>query len=98
MFQAAKYAGVSAVKLQKRDNRSLYTRDFYDAAYNSENAFGPTYGAHREALEFGEAEYRELKEFAESLDLVFFATPFDFSSVDFLERSACRATRRPPAT
>jgi sialic acid synthase len=86
MFQAAKYAGVSAVKLQKRDNRSLYTRDFYDSVYNSENAFGPTYGMHREALEFGESEYRELKQFAESLDLVFFATPFDFPSVDFLER------------
>jgi N-acetylneuraminate synthase/sialic acid synthase len=86
MFQAAKYAGVSAVKLQKRDNRRLYTREFYDAVYNSENAFGPTYGAHREALEFGEPEYRELKEFAESLGLIFFATPFDFESVDFLER------------
>ena len=86
MFQAAAYAGVSAVKLQKRDNRSLYTREFYASAYNSENAFGPTYGAHREALEFGESEYRELKEFAEGLGLVFFATPFDFSSVDFLER------------
>jgi N-acetylneuraminate synthase/sialic acid synthase len=86
MFQAAAYAGVSAVKLQKRDNRSLYTRDFYDSAYNSENAFGPTYGSHREALEFGESEYRELKEFAEALGLVFFATPFDFNSVDFLER------------
>jgi N-acetylneuraminate synthase/sialic acid synthase len=86
LIQAAKYAGVSAVKLQKRDNRTLYTRDFYDSVYNSENAFGPTYGTHREALEFGEAEYRELKEFAESLDLVFFATPFDRPSVDFLER------------
>ncbi|MBA3778625.1 MAG: N-acetylneuraminate synthase family protein [Chloroflexi bacterium] len=86
LFQAAKYAGVSAVKLQKRNNRSLYTREFYDSNYNSENAFGPTYGAHREALEFGEAEYRELKQFAESLDLVFFATAFDFPSVEFLER------------
>jgi sialic acid synthase len=86
LFQAAKYAGASAVKLQKRDNRTLYTREFYDSGYNSENAFGPTYGTHREALEFGEAEYRELKQFAESLDLVFFATPFDFPSVDFLER------------
>jgi N-acetylneuraminate synthase/sialic acid synthase len=86
LFQAAKYAGVSAVKLQKRDNRALYTRQFYDSTYNSENAFGPTYGAHREALEFGESEYRDLKQFAESLDLVFFATPFDFPSVEFLER------------
>ena len=31
LFQAAKYAGVSAVKLQKRDNRALYTREFYDS-------------------------------------------------------------------
>jgi len=86
LFQAAKYAGVQAVKLQKRDNRALYTKAFYDSSYNSENAFGPTYGSHREALEFGEPEYHELKQFAESLDLVFFATPFDFPSVDFLER------------
>ena len=86
LFQAAKNAGVSAVKLQKRDNRALYTRQFYDSAYNSENAFGPTYGTHREALEFGEAEYRDLKQFAESLGLVFFATAFDFPSVEFLER------------
>lgn len=86
IFQAAKYAGVSAVKLQKRDNRTLYTREFYDSPYNSENAFGPTYGTHREALEFGESEYRDLKQYAESLGLIFFATPFDFPSVDFLER------------
>jgi N-acetylneuraminate synthase/sialic acid synthase len=86
MFQAAKYAGCTAVKLQKRDNRSLYTKAFYDSAYNSENAYGSTYGTHREALEFGESQYRELKQYAESLDLVFFATAFDFKSVEFLEK------------
>src|SRR5688500_7963188 len=86
LFQAAKYAGVSAVKLQKRDNRSLYTKAFYDSGYNSENAYGSTYGTHREALEFGESQYRELKQYAEHLDLVFFATAFDFKSVEFLEK------------
>ena len=40
----------SAVKLQKRDNRSLYSKAFYDSAYHSENAYGDTYGKHREAL------------------------------------------------
>ena len=85
IFDAAKNAGVSAVKLQKRDNKSLFTKAFYDSAYHSENAYGATYGAHREALEFGESEFRELKQYAESLNLVFFATAFDFKSVDFLE-------------
>ncbi|WP_373533232.1 N-acetylneuraminate synthase family protein [Vampirovibrio sp.] len=84
IFKAARTSGASAVKLQKRDNKSLYTASFYDTPYNSENAYGPTYGLHREALEFGEAEFRELKQYAEELGLVFFSTAFDFKSADFL--------------
>ena len=86
MFRAAKECGVSAVKLQKRDNKSLYTEAFYNSPYNSENAYGPTYGTHREFLEFGWDKYVELKKYAEELGLVFFATAFDMSSADFLER------------
>lgn len=85
MFKAAKDCGVDAVKLQKRHNKYLYTREFYHTPYNSENAFGSTYGAHREALEFDKNEYKELKEYAKKLGIFFFATPFDFKSVDFLE-------------
>jgi N-acetylneuraminate synthase/sialic acid synthase len=84
MFLRAHQCGVNAVKLQKRDNRSLFTREIYDAPYNSENSFGPTYGAHREALEFGRAEYVELQRYAAELGLTMFATAFDFASVDFL--------------
>lgn len=84
MFKAAKDCGVDAVKLQKRNNRKLYTKDYFNIPYNSENAFGPTYGLHREALEFNKEEYRELKNYAKKLGLIFFATPFDFDSVDFL--------------
>src|SRR3989337_1559622 len=60
MFHVAKECGVDAVKLQKRDNRALYTRAMFDKPYDNENSFGDTYGAHREALEFGKAEYEEL--------------------------------------
>lgn len=86
LFLAAKEAGADAVKLQKRDNRSLFTRAMYERAYDSENSFGATYGAHREFLEFGEREYRELQEYAREIGIAFFATAFDFKSADFLAR------------
>ena len=84
LFRAAKECGVNAVKLQKRDNRTLYTREMYDMPYNNENSFGPTYGSHREALEFGRDDYLELKRYARELGLTMFATAFDFPSADFL--------------
>jgi N-acetylneuraminate synthase/sialic acid synthase len=84
MFDEAKRCGANAVKLQKRDNRSLYTRDFYNKPYDNEFSFGATYGEHREALEFGRAEYVELQAYAREIGITFFATAFDFDSADFL--------------
>ena len=84
LFIAAKECGVDAVKLQKRDNRALYTQEMYNKPYENENSFGATYGEHREFLEFGLAEYQELQGFARELGLAFFATAFDFKSADFL--------------
>jgi sialic acid synthase len=84
MFLAAKEAGASAVKLQKRDNRALFTKAQYDYPYDNENSFGLTYGEHREALEFGRDEYIELQAYATKLQITFFATAFDEASVDFL--------------
>ncbi len=85
LFRAAKECGVQSVKLQKRDNASLYTRAMYAQPYDNENSYGLTYGLHREALEFGREEYRELQKYAKELGLAFFATAFDFKSADFLE-------------
>jgi N-acetylneuraminate synthase/sialic acid synthase len=84
MFKAAKECGVDAVKLQKRDNRSLLTKTAYDKPYDNENSFGATYGEHREALEFGRGEYVELQRYAKELGLIMFATAFDLNSADFL--------------
>ncbi|MEW1698039.1 N-acetylneuraminate synthase family protein [Streptomyces sp. NPDC093249] len=84
LVRQAAAAGASAVKLQKRDNRSLYTREMYDSPYTGRNSFGPTYGAHREFLEFGTREYTHLQQLSAELGVDFFATAFDFASVDFL--------------
>lgn len=84
MFKAAKECGANAVKLQKRDNKSLFTKALLASAYDNENSYGPTYGAHRDALEFGKEEYLELQSYARELDITMFATPFDFNSADFL--------------
>jgi sialic acid synthase len=84
LFRAARDAGVDAVKLQKRDNRRLYTRTLYETPYDNENSFGPTYGAHREALELDRDAYVELRACARELGLVFFATAFDEPSADLL--------------
>ena len=86
LIKAAHECGAQAVKLQKRDNRSLYTREMYDRPYEHENSFGRTYGLHREALEFDRAEYQELQGYARDLGLTLFATAFDFASADFLAK------------
>ena len=86
MFRVAKECGADAVKLQKRDNRHLYTKAMYDKSYDHENSFGLTYGEHREALEFGSEEYKELMDYAKELEITMFATAFDFPSADFLAK------------
>ncbi|MBI4600459.1 MAG: N-acetylneuraminate synthase family protein [Planctomycetes bacterium] len=84
LFRAAKLAGANAVKLQKRDNKSLYTRALYEKPYDHENSFGKTYGEHREFLELGRREYEALASFAKEIVIDFFATAFDFRSADVL--------------
>ena len=85
IFLHAKTAKADAVKLQKRSNKDLYTKFFFNSIYDNKNSYGKTYGLHREALEFKKEDYIELQEYAKSIDLTFFATPFDLPSVDFLE-------------
>lgn len=84
LVSAAREAGASAVKLQKRQNATLYTRQMYNQPYGGRNSFGATYGEHREFLEFDRAEYEVLIAYAADIGIDFFATAFDEASVDFL--------------
>jgi sialic acid synthase len=84
LIHSAHEWGANAVKLQKRSNRTLYTRAYYEQPYDNEFSFGATYGEHREALELGADEYLELQRYARELGITFFATAWDFESADFL--------------
>lgn len=83
MIRTAAQCGADAVKLQKRTNEALYTQEFLNRSYESENAFGNTYGTHREFLEFGWSDYTRLQEVAQEVGVILFATAFDKPSVDF---------------
>ncbi|MBI5409321.1 MAG: N-acetylneuraminate synthase family protein [Nitrospirae bacterium] len=84
MVKIAASYGVQAVKFQKRDNKTLYTKSMYNKPYDNENSYGATYGEHREFLEFGKDEYLELIKCAEENGVEFMSTAFDFKSADFL--------------
>jgi N-acetylneuraminate synthase/sialic acid synthase len=84
LIHAAKECGVDAVKLQKRDNRRLYTKAQYDTPYDNEHSFGATYGEHREALELSISEWLELREFSREEGVTLFGTVFDEPSADVL--------------
>lgn len=83
---AKKYCNVDAVKFQKRNNKELFTKAFYNREYDNGNSYGKTYGEHREFLEFGEEEYIKIKKLCDDLAVDLIVTPFEKSSLDFLEK------------
>lgn len=78
---AAQFCKADVVKFQKRNNRELLTPEEYDAPHpNPANAYGPTYGAHREALEFTADQHRQLKECCEEWGTVYSTSVWDTTS------------------
>ena len=84
MIEEAQKCQASAIKLQKRDNKKIYTKSFYDQKYNSQNAFGKTYGEHREYLEFNFEQYEKIRNYCNKLNIDFICTAFDPDSANFL--------------
>lgn len=80
--------GAAAVKFQKRFVDDVFARELKEKPQTKDQVFGKTYGEYREALELNFEEFVKLKKISEDLGLIFFATPFDKKSVDFLEELA----------
>src|SRR5262245_55900084 len=63
LVDEAKAAGADAVKFQKRSTVDLLTKEGRDKPYTSPHAYAPTYGEHRDKLEFSIEQYQELKKY-----------------------------------
>jgi N-acetylneuraminate synthase len=83
LISVALAAGCDAIKLQKRTVDVVYTPE--ELAKARENPFGPTNGDLKYGLEFEQEEYEEINAFCKSVKMLWFASPWDEASVDFLE-------------
>jgi N-acetylneuraminate synthase len=75
------FCNVDAVKFQKRNNRELLTEEQYNHPHpNPVNAYGETYGEHREYLEFDLDQHQELKAYCKEIGITYSTSVWDLTS------------------
>lgn len=84
LIDVAVRAGCEAVKFQKRTVDAVYTSD--ELARLRESPFGTTNGDLKRGLEFGKKEYDEIDQYCKKQGIVWYASPWDEESVNFLEQ------------
>ena len=81
IIAAATYCKVDVVKFQKRTNKELLTEEEYNAPHpNPDNSYGPTYGLHREFLEFSLEQHQQLKRWCEEYGVIYSTSVWDLTS------------------
>ena len=83
LIDIASVFGCDAVKFQKRNVDVVYTSE--ELAVPRENHFGPTNGDLKRGLEFGKKEYKEIDAYCRFKRILWFASCWDKSSVDFID-------------
>lgn len=84
LIDAAKEAGASAVKFQKRTIEKCYTKEELDKP--RESPWGNTTRQQKEGLEFGSHQYYEIDKHCKRVGIQWFASCWDIEAVDFIER------------
>ncbi|MCR5735393.1 MAG: N-acetylneuraminate synthase family protein [Lachnospiraceae bacterium] len=85
MIYEAKNAGIHAVKFQTYKAETLAAKASPSYWDTSEEPTTSQYELFKKFDSFGREEYRELKEYSDSLGIEFFSTAFDFESADYLD-------------
>ena len=85
LIQKSKQSGCNAVKFQKRNIESVYTKEELDTP--RESPFGTTTREQKEDIEFTIEQYKELEQFSEELDLDFIVSCWDLKSLNLVEKN-----------
>ena len=74
-------AGADYVKFQKRNSKELLTEEQYKLPHGVPyNAFGDTYGKHREFLEFDIAQHKQLMDYCAEVGIGYACSAWDVTS------------------
>jgi sialic acid synthase len=85
LIDLGKESGCNCVKFQKRTVNRILTKEGLQRPYDNSRSFGKTYGEHKRFLEFSNNQFRELKDYADSIGVLFTASGWDEESIDFLD-------------
>lgn len=92
------FCEADAVKFQKRNNRELLSPEEYNTPHpNPHNSYGPTYGAHREFLEFTQDQHAALKKFCDDLGIEYSTSVWDMTSAKEIAALKPRMIKIPSA-
>ena len=83
LIRKAAKAGCDAVKFQKRDIDSVYTKDELDTP--RESPFGTTTREQKEGIEFSIKQYIELQDYSKKYSVDFIVSCWDKMSLDLVE-------------
>ena len=96
LMDAARHAGVDAVKFQKRTPELCTPSDQRDQMRDTPWGY-ISYMDYRRKIEFGQAEYEQIDRYAKKIDVDWFASVWDEPSVEFIAQFSPVAYKVPSA-
>jgi N-acetylneuraminate synthase len=84
LIDMAKRCGCDAVKFQKRDIETVYSKE--ELNKDRKSPWGTTQREQKEGLEFNENEYDEIDRYCKEKSIEWFASAWDIKSLNFLKK------------